>query len=631
MNLSFPKHLLIKVLRGLLLPFIALGSLLAQEAPSELDLGIRVISAPDTVKINGVFGVVAEVFLEANSSDLPNGESAVASWSLLDPDGIVIANGSRSWTGFNNGTVGNLTGTAGNSITFQIPWSQSDKWDANATWSLVLSVSVSSVETSTANNSFTHPIKVELPNLELNIDSISAIDPLTGQETADFVPNTNYKVSGTVTNIGNVMTQPGLFMAVVAELLPAGGGSPVDSETVLFPPNYLETNYLAADGVWNFEIGNLFMPADARGDYKIEVRVNPQDIDAGPVLKEESFTDNNDSSPVISINSATSAELAGAELAFVEGSYLGEQGNFRGLEPIFISFAVRNVGKSPVISSDQINARVYLSKDLAADENDFILREFNLGGRGIGNGLLAGETINLTWFQQLPDNFEGDFYLLIEITNNNQASTIFPMDNSPMLSLGSENTGITSRINTAVAGSSFAERPSANKSGRFVVYEKSVIAASGQVFQQIYLKDMLIPTEAPKLISKSFTNNTIGGNGDSFRPRISLDGTTVVFHSSASDLVPGDTNNKEDVFLYRVATDTIFRAVNSNNEQLNGRSLYPDVNGDGSVVVFESDATNADLNDTSIQGRQIYLWSINDSAGSTLMALTNGDGPSRNP
>ena len=84
-------------------------------------------------------------------------------------------------------------------------------------------------------------------------------------------------------------------------------------------------------------------------------------------------------------------------------------------------------------------------------------------------------------------------------------------------------------------------------------------------------------------------------------------------------------------FCYRVSTNTIFRAVNANNDQLNGRSLYPDVNGDGSVVVFESDATNADLNNSSISGKQIYLWTINASGGSSVMALTGGDGSSQNP
>ena len=106
----------------------------------------------------------------------------------------------------------------------------------------------------------------------------------------------------------------------------------------------------------------------------------------------------------------------------------------------------------------------------------------------------------------------------------------------------------------------------------------------------------------------------------------------MVFHSIANNLVPGDTNNKEDVFVYRISTQTMFRAVNEINEQFNGRSLYPDVNGDGTRIVFESDSTNADLNYNG--GRsQIYLWSLdqNSSGSGYVRAITQGNGDSFNP
>ena len=137
------------------------------------------------------------------------------------------------------------------------------------------------------------------------------------------------------------------------------------------------------------------------------------------------------------------------------------------------------------------------------------------------------------------------------------------------------------------ASSLSAERPSTSQDGRFVVYEKSV-PNGGQTSQQIFLIDMQAPEAAPRLISKNYNDTTglIPGNQGSFRPQISLDGSTVVFHSRASDLVPGDTNGKEDIFLYRVATNTLLRAVNDLDQQFNGRSLYPAVNGDGSKVVL---------------------------------------------
>ena len=95
-------------------------------------------------------------------------------------------------------------------------------------------------------------------------------------------------------------------------------------------------------------------------------------------------------------------------------------------------------------------------------------------------------------------------------------------------------------------------------------------------------------------------------------------------------MVPGDTNGKEDIFLYRISTNTLLRAVNDLDQQFNGRSLYPAVNGDGSKVVFESDSTNADLSQ-SVSGNEIFLWTIDPTGGGTVRALTDGNGNSYNP
>ena len=137
----------------------------------------------------------------------------------------------------------------------------------------------------------------------------------------------------------------------------------------------------------------------------------------------------------------------------------------------------------------------------------------------------------------------------------------------------------------------------------------------------------------PILISKSYqstSNQDIEGNNNSYRPMVSADGKKVTFHSRASNLVIGDTNEKEDVFLYDLALNTMVRPLNANNEQLNGRSLYPAINGDGTKIVFESDSSNTgeSLNPFS----QIFLWTIDTNGGSSSLAsLSNGDGNSYNP
>ena len=45
----------------------------------------------------------------------------------------------------------------------------------------------------------------------------------------------------------------------------------------------------------------------------------------------------------------------------------------------------------------------------------------------------------------------------------------------------------------------------------------------------------------------------VQGNGDSCDPAISADGRFVAFGSDASNLVPGDTNTRRDVFVRTLA------------------------------------------------------------------------------
>ena len=70
------------------------------------------------------------------------------------------------------------------------------------------------------------------------------------------------------------------------------------------------------------------------------------------------------------------------------------------------------------------------------------------------------------------------------------------------------------------------------------------------------------------------------------RPTLSADGRYVAFDSSASNLVPGDTNGVSDVFVYDRQTDTIERvSVAADGTQGNGKS-YSRISADGRYVAF---------------------------------------------
>src|SRR5262249_9006274 len=89
------------------------------------------------------------------------------------------------------------------------------------------------------------------------------------------------------------------------------------------------------------------------------------------------------------------------------------------------------------------------------------------------------------------------------------------------------------------------------------------------------------------------------GNQDSLTPAISADGRYVAF-ASMSAFVPGDTNGKFDVFVRDRLNQTTERvSVDSNGLESNGQTLPPAIPADGSLVAFESDATNLVAGDTN--------------------------------
>src|ERR1035437_9648587 len=64
----------------------------------------------------------------------------------------------------------------------------------------------------------------------------------------------------------------------------------------------------------------------------------------------------------------------------------------------------------------------------------------------------------------------------------------------------------------------------------------------------VFLRDRTNGTTT--LVSVNLSG-TAGGNGDSFPSAVSSNGRYALFESSASDLVPGDTNNATDLFVDR--------------------------------------------------------------------------------
>jgi len=90
------------------------------------------------------------------------------------------------------------------------------------------------------------------------------------------------------------------------------------------------------------------------------------------------------------------------------------------------------------------------------------------------------------------------------------------------------------------------------------------------------------------------------GNGGTGGMAISADACWLAFQSLASNLVAGDTNAQDDIFIRARETGITERvSVSSSAAESNGASERPYLSADGRCVVFTSSATNLVAGDTN--------------------------------
>jgi Tol biopolymer transport system component len=163
-------------------------------------------------------------------------------------------------------------------------------------------------------------------------------------------------------------------------------------------------------------------------------------------------------------------------------------------------------------------------------------------------------------------------------------------------------TGKTTRVSVDSVGRQ-ANGPSSSAAisadGRFVAFESdatNLVVGDTNGKRDVFVYDLL--TRTTSRVSVDLAERQ--ANGPSFNAAISGDGRFVAFESDASNLVPGDSNLKRDVFVRDLMAGTTTRAsVDSAGRQANGSSSGASISGDGRFVVFDSDAFNLVPNDTN--------------------------------
>jgi Tol biopolymer transport system component len=176
----------------------------------------------------------------------------------------------------------------------------------------------------------------------------------------------------------------------------------------------------------------------------------------------------------------------------------------------------------------------------------------------------------------------------------------------------------TTRISVSSSGTETdrsSNAPSISADGRFVAFESgatNLVTGDSNLFCGPYggvnCVDVFVhdrQTGQTELVSIS--SSDVQANNDSDNPYISGDGRFVAFSSLADNLVQGDTNNAQDVFVHDRTTGQTRRvSVASDGTQSNGNSgegLYYSgglsISGDGRYVAFASHASNLVAGDTN--------------------------------
>jgi Tol biopolymer transport system component len=180
--------------------------------------------------------------------------------------------------------------------------------------------------------------------------------------------------------------------------------------------------------------------------------------------------------------------------------------------------------------------------------------------------------------------------------------------------------------NAGVLGNGSSASGVLNEDGRFLVFRSvasNLVPGDTNGHSDVFVKDRT--TGVVHRVSVSSTG--VQGNRATIgRPSISADGRYVAFSSAATNLVPNDLNNREDVFVRDLMTNTTVRvSVSTGGAEANGVSGEAAISGDGRVVAFSTKANNLVPGDTN--GRADILvrdWSAASPTTAAVSVSTGG-------
>lgn len=173
-------------------------------------------------------------------------------------------------------------------------------------------------------------------------------------------------------------------------------------------------------------------------------------------------------------------------------------------------------------------------------------------------------------------------YVVFGSTSSTPSGSYDPSNNDNLFvrDLQANTTKMVSVNTTGRFGDGFGGDPSISDDGRFIAFgSNSILVPKSTHSDSVYVRDM----------QQGVTSLVASQSG---HPAISANGRVIAFESNAK-LATNDTNNLQDIYTYDLPTKVFKRvSVASNGMQADHYSRSPAISGDGSYVVFASDADN---------------------------------------
>lgn len=185
------------------------------------------------------------------------------------------------------------------------------------------------------------------------------------------------------------------------------------------------------------------------------------------------------------------------------------------------------------------------------------------------------------------------------------------------------------RQQNASVSAPFQQVSDVSADGRYAVFDSdatNLVPRDANQHTDVFLRDLRRRTTV--LVSASSLN--VQGNNDSFSPLISADGRIVAFQSLASNMAPGD-GPREDVFVRDLTQRTTSVVGVADDGSPRAAELVPQLlqrpalSADGRIAAFSSTAPNLVAGDTN--GREDVFLRLLDAPQTALVGLQRGRRP----